>query len=122
MVICLERGADLHMAQLIPLSLATVKSRLVLPFRYWLTQVVQEKGPLNGCVWVWVCVCVCVTHALCDCLALLGLRTGFCKCTKKFRTEVPFINSFFCNVNYGNFRHIKITLRKSSVDYPLYYF
>ena len=35
------------------LSLASVKSRLVLPFWYWLTWVVPEKGPLNGCV----CVC-----------------------------------------------------------------
>ena len=32
------------------LSLASVKSRLVLPFWYWLTWVVPEKGPLNGCV------------------------------------------------------------------------
>ena len=48
MVICLERGADLHMAQLMPLPL-TVKSRLVLPFWYWLTHVVLEKRPLNGC-------------------------------------------------------------------------
>jgi len=38
-VICLQRGADLHMVQLIPLpltvscfNLASVKSRLVLPF------------------------------------------------------------------------------------------
>jgi len=37
------------------LSLASVKSRLVLPFWYWLTRVVPEKGPLNGCV---LCVCV----------------------------------------------------------------
>ena len=36
------------------LSLASVKSRLILPFWYWLTRVVPEKGPLNGCV----CVCV----------------------------------------------------------------
>jgi len=35
------------------LSLAPVKSRLVLPFWYWLTWVVPEKGPLNGRV----CVC-----------------------------------------------------------------
>jgi len=48
-VICLERGAELHMAQLMPLSLASVKSRLVLPFWYWLTWVVLDKGPLNGC-------------------------------------------------------------------------
>jgi len=32
------------------LSLASVKSRLVLPFWYWLTRVVPEKGRLNGCV------------------------------------------------------------------------
>ena len=64
MVICLERGVDLHMAQLMPLpltlSLASVKSRLVLPFWYRLTRVVQEKGPLNGCV----CVCVCSPYLI----------------------------------------------------------
>ena len=32
------------------LSLASVKSRLVLPFWYRLTRVVADKGPLNGCV------------------------------------------------------------------------
>ena len=32
------------------LSLAPVKSRLVLPFWYRLTWVVPDKGPLNGCV------------------------------------------------------------------------
>jgi len=43
-VICLELGADLHVAQLMPLPLpltvaylASVKSRLVLPFWYRLT-------------------------------------------------------------------------------------
>ena len=34
------------------LSLASVKSRLVLPFWYRLTWVVPEKGPLNRCVCV----------------------------------------------------------------------
>ena len=38
------------------LSLASVKSRLVLPFWYRLTWVVPDKGLLNGCV----CVCVIV--------------------------------------------------------------
>ena len=28
----------------------SVKSRLVLPFWYWLTRIVPDKGPLNGCV------------------------------------------------------------------------
>ena len=54
MVICLERGADLHTAQLMPLPLTVScfrKSRLVVPFWYQLTRVVPEKGPLNGCVY-----------------------------------------------------------------------
>jgi len=52
MVICLERGADLHTAQLMPLPLTVScfsKSSFVLPFWYWLTQVVPDKGLLNGC-------------------------------------------------------------------------
>ena len=64
MVICLERAADLHTAQLMPphsLSLASIKSRLVLPFWYWPTWVVPEKGPLNVCV----CVCLCVRERYC---------------------------------------------------------
>jgi len=55
-VICLERGAAcLHMVLLmpqhpkIPSSLASFKSRLVLPFWYRITQVVPENRPLNGC-------------------------------------------------------------------------
>jgi len=32
-----------------PSSLASLMSRLVLPFWYWLTQVVLEKRPLNSC-------------------------------------------------------------------------
>ena len=40
------------------LSLASVKSRLVLPFWYQLTRVVLDKVSLNGCV----CVCVFSSH------------------------------------------------------------
>ena len=50
MVVCLERGADcFHVVQLMPLhpqtpsSLASFRSRLVLPFRSQLTQVVLVK-------------------------------------------------------------------------------
>jgi len=32
-----------------PSPLASFKSKLVLPFWYWLTQAVLEKRPLNGC-------------------------------------------------------------------------
>jgi len=50
LVVCLERGADLHTAQLMPLhpktpsSLASFKSRLVLPFWFSLTWVVLKKS------------------------------------------------------------------------------
>ena len=54
------------------LSLAPVKSRLVLPFWYRLTWVVPEKGPWNGCVCVCVCRSTCISWHL-------QLRTGgFC--------------------------------------------
>jgi len=39
------------------LSLAPVKSRLVLPFWYRVTRVVPDIGPLNGCVCVYVYAC-----------------------------------------------------------------
>ena len=53
--------ADAHCHSL---SLASVKSRLVLPFWYRLTRVVLHKGPLNGCV----CVChLPVSHACLHC-------------------------------------------------------
>jgi len=59
MVICLERGADLHMAQLMPLPLTVSCFSKIqigfLPFWYRPTQVVPAKGPLNGCVCVYGC-------------------------------------------------------------------
>jgi len=71
-VVCLKQGADLHMAQLMPphsLSLASVKSRLVLPFWYRLTWVVPEKGPLNGTV------CVCNSCCYVGCPSYNGCTT-----------------------------------------------
>ena len=56
MVICLELGADLHMAKLIPLLLTDScfsKIHIGLPFWYRLTHVVRKKGHETG-----VCVCV----------------------------------------------------------------
>jgi len=47
MVICLERCADLHMAQLMALPLTVScsnKIQIGLPFWYWLTWVVPDKG------------------------------------------------------------------------------
>ena len=52
------------------LSLASVKSRLVLPFWYRLTWVVPEKEPLNGCV----CVCARARTILCMCVLGVTFR------------------------------------------------
>jgi len=60
-VICLEQGADLHMAQLMPLPLTVFcfsKIQIGSLFWYQLTRVVPDKGPLNGCV------CVCVPYSM----------------------------------------------------------
>jgi len=64
-VISLERGADLHIAQLMPVPLTVScvsKIRIGLPFWYRLTWIVLDKGPLNGCV------CVCVSSIRCTVL------------------------------------------------------
>ena len=56
-VIYLERGADLHMAPLMPLPLTVScfsKIQIGSPFWYRLTRVVPGKGPLTGCVRVFV--------------------------------------------------------------------
>ena len=55
MVVCLEQGADLHMAQLMPLPLTVScfsKIQIGFTFLIPLTWVVPDKGPLNGCVCV----------------------------------------------------------------------
>jgi len=52
-VICLERGADLHMDQLIPLPLTvSCFSKIQIGFTF------LERGPLMGCV----CACVAYLH------------------------------------------------------------
>jgi len=54
-VICLELGADLHMAQQMPLPLTVscfskiqIGFTFLVPFWYRLTRAVLDKGPLNG--------------------------------------------------------------------------
>ena len=64
MVICLERDADLHIAQLMPPPLTVSCFSKIqigfLLFWYRLTRVVPDKGPLNVCV----CVVVLVRFSL----------------------------------------------------------
>ena len=70
MVISLERGADLHMAQLMPLPLTVScfsKIKIGFTFLYQLTWVVLNKEPLN------VCVCVCVRACVRACVRVLSV-------------------------------------------------
>ena len=55
MVICLERGADLHVAQLMPLPLTvSCSSKIQIGFTFLVPahpgSPVPDKGPLNRCV------------------------------------------------------------------------
>ena len=58
MVICLERGADLHIAQLMPLLL-TVSCFSKTPIGYTFLVLAHPGSPGKRAV-KWVCVCVCV--------------------------------------------------------------
>jgi len=62
-VICLERGADLHTAQLMPLPLTVSRFREIkIGFTFLVLAYPGSpgKGPLNVCVCVCVRACVCV--------------------------------------------------------------
>ena len=63
-VICPQRGADLHMAQLMPLRF-TVSGFIKIQTGHPGSHTV--KGPLNACV----CVCVCVCGGATDAAGLL---------------------------------------------------
>jgi len=60
MVICLERGADLHMAQLTPLPLTvSCFSKIQIGFTFLVPAHLGSPGQW-AVKWVYVCVCVCV--------------------------------------------------------------
>ena len=72
MVICLERGADLHMAQLMPLPLTvSCFSKIQIGFTVWY-RLTRMCVCVHACVRACVCVCVCVFSLLAD----QGLRNG----------------------------------------------
>ena len=76
MVICLERGADLHMAQLMPLPLAvSCFSKIHIEFTF-LVPAHLEKGPLNGCVCFQLRPCVVIKSLL------VGWQEGHQACKK----------------------------------------
>ena len=70
MVICLERGADLHMAQLMPLPFTiSCSSKVQIGFTFLVPSHLDSpgKGLLNRYVCVCGCVCLCVRACVCAC-------------------------------------------------------
>ena len=68
MVICLEQGADLHMAQLMPLPLTHSLSKIQIGFTFLVPT--HPGSPGKGAV-KRVCVCVCVCACVCVCVLLV---------------------------------------------------
>ena len=82
------------------LSLAPVKSRLVLPFWYRLTRVVPDRGPLNGCV----CVCYSPCTLVLIESALKELKVIKCK----FQTLLFTMLTYFWQQEESVFVYLKL--------------
>ena len=81
MVICLERGADLHMAQLMPLPLTvSCFSKIQIGFAFL---VLAHPGSPGQRAVKWMCVCVCL---------FTYLFQRQCKCNKLYQND--FHNNF----------------------------
>jgi len=66
MVVCLERGADLHMTQLMPLPLTvSCFSKIQIGFTFL---VLAQPGSPGQRAIKWVCVCACVRACVRVCL------------------------------------------------------
>ena len=136
MVICPERGADLHTAQLMPLPLTVscfsevqIGLTFLVPAHLMGTWVVPEKGPLAG-----GCVCVCWTrtelnscseHAFSDgsCVRdapTLQLANSCNPCSMKHLSPKVFETKIIGNRNVktrfsrfsNNFQNVKIVVRR----------
>ena len=85
MVICLERGADLHMAQRIPLPL-TVYCFSKIQIRFTFLVPAHPGSPRQTAV-KRVCVCVCVCVCLTSVRLLIHVRSA--NCVMLFRRTPP---------------------------------
>ena len=108
MVICLERGADLHMAQLMPLPLTVScfhKIQISFTFLVPADPGSPGEGLLNGCV----CVCVRVS-------ATQQWRTSVCALLWHQTTTTPRrTTTLVCS------SHAKLALTWSVPSYGLYH-
>ena len=105
MVICLERGADLHMAQLMALPLTvSCFSKIQIGFTFLVPAHPGSpgKGPLNVCVCVW-CVRACSIH-----LSIRLFRLSILSCCRWFALPMHLVqlvlylsaDAYLCNDAY----------------------
>ena len=86
MVICLERGADLHMAQLMPLLLTvSCFSKIQIGFTFLVPAHLGSPGK-RAVKWVCVCVCVCVRACVRACMCAC-VRACVWKSTRPVKIE-----------------------------------
>ena len=77
MVVCLERGADLHTAQLMPLPLTfSCFSKIQIGFTFLVPADLGSPGK-RAVKRVCVCVCACAMHR---CGLLLQMHHNLCVC------------------------------------------
>ena len=82
MVICLERGADLQMAQLMPLPLTvSYFSKIQTGFAFLVPAYLGSQGK-RAVKRVCVCVCVCVLFAFTALTLLVGWQEEHRACRK----------------------------------------
>ena len=99
MVICLERGADLHMAQLMSLPLTvSCFSKIQIGFTFLVPAhlVVPDKGPLNRCVCssVMTCCQLFITGVMCIALHR-AFATGQAPAPRYHHSAVMYQGSMF---------------------------
>ena len=75
MVICLERGADLHMAQLMPFTVSCF-SKIQIGFTFL---VLAHLGSAGKRAIKRVCVCVCVCATATTTTTTVGLTCHICQ-------------------------------------------
>ena len=76
MVICLERGADLHMAQLMPLPLTvSCSSKIQIGFTFLVLAYPGSPGK-RAVKWVFACVCVSSRKCVLQYFDTVGWASG----------------------------------------------
>ena len=99
MVICLQRGADLHMAQLMPLALTvSCFSKIQIGFTFLVPAHLGSpgKGPLDARVCVGVLYLLqCSVRSVCAC-TLAQSNSGECIYTEAESVEVHFSSKLSC--------------------------